>query len=188
METGVTKASVCARKRQKERTRSGRCRLDRLILERTAARQGGRPVTETMRNSIILVVASISIVVGLVWYHTPSREPAGPATATQAAPTKQVDVLSPADQTGLLGAPLPAGARLVERSDGDPANEVDPSEKYEIQATVEQIMAFFDDAMNDAGWQADGPAQPTARFFTKGSLMIGVLSNRDGGGFNLMGS
>ena len=106
----------------------------------------------------------------------------------RAEPAEAADSLGHAQATGLLGAPLPAGARLIERSEGDPANGVDPSERYQIQATTKQIMSFYDAAMKTAGWQIDQPVTPTARFFKKGRLMLGVLTNSEGGTFTLMGS
>ena len=92
-------------------------------------------------------------------------------------------------QRGLLNVPLPEGARLIESVPGDPAQGIDPREEYEIDAPVGDIISFFDREMPKVGWARDG-VQPfdTGRFYIKGRLMIGVLSNRDGGTFTLMGS
>jgi len=104
------------------------------------------------------------------------------------APPSDAARLAGSGRTGLLGAPLPEGARLTERTAGDPAAGRDPSERYAITASAAEIMAFFNEAMPKAGWAKDGPAGPTSAFFRKGNLMIGVLTNRDGGTFTLMGS
>lgn len=112
-----------------------------------------------------------------VSYNPPS--PALPPTATR---------LAVSGRTGLLGAPLPEGARLIERTAGDPAEDRDPRERYAISASAAEIMDFFNEAMPKAGWAKDGQSRPTGAFFRKGNLMIGVLTNRDGSTFTLMGS
>ena len=96
--------------------------------------------------------------------------------------------LAGSGRTGLLGAPLPEGARLTKRTAGNPAAGRDPRERYAISASAAEIVAFFNEAMPKDGWAKDGPAGPTSAFFRKGKLMIGVLTNRDGGTFTLMGS
>lgn len=96
--------------------------------------------------------------------------------------------LAGSNRTGLLGAPLPEGAKLIERTAGDPAAGRDPSERYAISASAAEIMAFFNEAMPKAGWAKDGPSSPTSEFFRKGNLMIAVLASREGGTFTLMGS
>ena len=108
-----------------------------------------------------------------------------PPTPTQAAGATG---LARSSQTGLLGVPLPAGARLTERTAGDPAAGRDPSERYAISAAAAEIIAFFNEVMPAAGWAKDGPSRPTSAFFRKGNHMIGVLTNSDGGTFTLMGS
>ena len=112
-----------------------------------------------------------------VSYNPPSPTP--PSNASR---------LAGSSQTGLLGVPLPEGARLIERTAGDPSAGRDPSERYSISASAAEIIAFFNEAMPTAGWAKDGPSRPTSAFFRKGNLMIGVLTNKDGGTFTLMGS
>jgi GYF domain 2 len=89
---------------------------------------------------------------------------------------------------GLLGAPLPAGSRLLEKRPGDPASGRDPSERYAISASATEISAFFIKEMPAAGWAKDGSSKNTALFYQKGNVMIGVLINGAGGTFTLMGS
>jgi hypothetical protein len=91
-------------------------------------------------------------------------------------------------QTGLLGVPLPKGARLIEQTAGDPAAGRDPRQRYAISASAAEIMAFFTEVMPAAGWAKDGPSRPTSVFFRKGKFMIGILTTRDGSTFTLMGS
>lgn len=80
--------------------------------------------------------------------------------------------------------PLPEGANLIERIAGDPANGVDPRERYEIQATSEQITSFYGVEMKKAGWQMDPAARPNSRFYEKGNSVLGVMTNNDGGSFH----
>jgi len=104
------------------------------------------------------------------------------------APPSGAARLGTSDRTGLLGVPLPRGARLIEQSAGDRAAGRDPRQRYAVSASAEEIIAFFNDVMPAAGWAKDGPSRPTSVFFRKGNLMIGVLTNTDGGTFTLMGS
>lgn len=96
--------------------------------------------------------------------------------------------LAASNRTGLLGVPLPEGAKLIQQRAGDPAAGRDPSQRYAISASAAEIIAFFSEVMPAGGWAKDGPSGPTSAFFRKGNLMIGVLTNRDGGTFTLMGS
>lgn len=96
--------------------------------------------------------------------------------------------LEPSGEQGLLGAPLPVGAVLEERVPGDAAAGRDPSERYRIAADAGEIATFFDQHMPQAGWTKDGLSTPTAIFFQKGDLMLGVLIGSGGGTFTLMGS
>ena len=96
--------------------------------------------------------------------------------------------LKASTQTGLLGVPLPEGAKLTHRTPGDPASGRDPSERYTVSASAAEIAAFFNQAMPRAGWAKEGASTKTARIFRKGNLMIGVLINSRGGTFTLMGS
>jgi hypothetical protein len=96
--------------------------------------------------------------------------------------------LAASNQTGLLGVPLQNGAKLIEQTRGDPATGRDPRQRYAIPASAAEIISFFTEVMPAAGWAKDGPSRPTSVFFRKGNLMIGVLTNRDGGAFTLMGS
>lgn len=96
--------------------------------------------------------------------------------------------LTAADRKGLLGVPLPVGAQLTKQTPGDPASGRDPSERYSVSASAEELAAFFGEAMPTVGWAKDGTSTNTALFFRKGRLMIGVLINSGGGTFTLMGS
>ena len=102
------------------------------------------------------------------------------------APASSLSAAS--DMTGLLGVPLPVGAQLKERISGNPSESVDPREKYEITATATEILAFYEREMPRAGWKKTGPPSKFALYFTNGPLMIGILTNQQGGRFTLMGS
>ena len=96
--------------------------------------------------------------------------------------------LAVSHEKGLLGAPLPEGARLLERHPGDPASSRDPSERYSLSASADELAAFFDRAMPMVGWTKQGTSTSTALIFRKGPLMLGVIINSNGGAFSLMGS
>ena len=102
------------------------------------------------------------------------------------APPAASSSLMASGQVGLLGVPLPEGAKLTERTPGDPANYVDPKEAYTISATASDIAAFFGRAMPESGWSKDGVSTETGLFFQKGNLMIVVIIGD--GKFSLMGS
>ena len=87
---------------------------------------------------------------------------------------------------GLMGVPVPEAAALAERT---PASEGrDPTERYDITASLGAIAQFYNTEMPKSGWSKDGTSIETALFFRKGSEMIGVLINGVGGTFTLMGS
>jgi len=96
--------------------------------------------------------------------------------------------LRPSGRTGLLGTPLPEGATLLQRKPGNPAAGRDPTERYAISASAEDIAGFFSREMSAAGWAKDGSSTRYILAFRKGKLMIGVLINREGKTFMLMGS
>ena len=103
--------------------------------------------------------------------------------AVNAAPATRSS-LRASGRTGLLGAPLPAGARLTERVPGNPAEYTDPSETYAISASADDITAFFNKEMSKAGWYKS--ASGLFLGFEKGSLVLGIyISNNK---FTLMGS
>ena len=108
--------------------------------------------------------------------------------AVNAPPPADASSLKASGQTGLLGAPLPKGAQLTEQTPGNRAAGRDPYEGYAISATAVDIADFFNRVMPEAGWAKDGTSTETTLFFQKGNLMLGVLINRDGGSFSLMGS
>ena len=108
--------------------------------------------------------------------------------AVNAPPPARATDLQASGESGLLGAPLPVGAQLLERTPGNPAAGVDPRERYSISASAAAIAAFFRRQMQAAGWARDGTSTETVLFFQKGRLMLGVLIGRDGGTFTLMGS
>ena len=119
-----------------------------------------------------------------------STGPVAPYPVTNAAPSVSAPVpdLKPSGATGLLDAPLPAGAVLLDRTAADPALSRDASERYSISGNAAAIAAFFNREMTRAGWTRDPTSTETALFFEKGRYVLGVLMNRRGGTFTLMGS
>lgn len=94
--------------------------------------------------------------------------------------------LTRSNSIGLLGVPLPSGARLIEKTP-ETAN-ADPKEQYEIDAGSDLIIDFFLREMLRSGWKRTGPQVEHGAFFVKGKLMIGVLTKKGGRTFSLMGS
>jgi hypothetical protein len=110
-----------------------------------------------------------------VTYNAPREKPAG-------------SLLAVSDTTGLLGVPLPVHAQLTNRVAGNPSGTADPREEYEISATAEEILAFYESEMPRAGWKKTGPYSEFMIPFKKGNHIIGVIAHSDGGSFTLMGS
>lgn len=104
------------------------------------------------------------------------------------AVVEQVGGLEDSGKSGLLGVPLPKGVKLIEKKQADPSRGADPRERYEIDAQAADILIFFEYKMNTAGWTKDGPTIGTTMFFIKNNSMIGIIVNKNGGTFTLMGS
>ena len=103
------------------------------------------------------------------------------------APPDEPLVLRASGQTGLLGAPLPDGARLLERTRGNPAEYIDPTETYSIEATANDIDLFFKHEMVNAGWFISHSGGPIIDIeFEKDDyiLQVYIRDNR----FTLLGS
>lgn len=99
----------------------------------------------------------------------------------------EVETIGVSTERGLLGAPLPAGAILISQSAGDPAALRDPSERYEINASRDQVRSFYLREMPKDGWLKDGPTDGSL-FFRKGEQLLGVIMNPDSREFLLVGS
>lgn len=108
--------------------------------------------------------------------------------AVNAPPPATASSLKASSAKGLMGVHLPVGARLTERTAGDASAGRDPSERYVLTATADQIADSYDRLMPGAGWAKDGTSMKYGLFFQKGKQMIGVLINGKGGTFVLMGS
>ena len=103
-------------------------------------------------------------------------------------PTTPSRTLARSSSIGLLGAPIPAGAKLIERTQGNPSEGVDPRERYQIEASAEQILGFYRNEMPKAGWKLLFSSTGNALFYRKDNLELGILTNRDGLTFTLIGS
>jgi hypothetical protein len=97
--------------------------------------------------------------------------------------------LKASGKVGLLGAPLPEGARLVDWAPaplpGEPAGQRGRFERYEIDAPAGDVADFFSQAMPGAGWANGGRAAPGALAFRKGGLTLTVQVKDGGGAFTL---
>ena len=100
------------------------------------------------------------------------------------APSSTGSSLAASGRTGLLGVPLPTGASLTERTRGNPAEYIDPSETYAISATADDITAFFEREMPKAGWYKSTSGLFIE--FLKGDLVVGIYVSENK--FTLMGS
>lgn len=98
----------------------------------------------------------------------------------------QTAALPLSGESGLLGAPLPGDATLVDKRAAD--ENRDARERYRISASAAEITNFFNTQMPAAGWSKDGASTPRALFFRKGKHNLAVLINGDGKSFTLMGS
>jgi hypothetical protein len=105
-----------------------------------------------------------------------------------APPAIQTTGLTVSNKTGLLGVRLPEGAKLITKTRGDLDRGRDPSEEYSVPATAAEILEFFNRTLVGDQWRKDASSFGNAHFFRRGVSMIGVLTNRDGKRFTLMGS
>ena len=96
------------------------------------------------------------------------------------------NTLRASGQSGLLGAPLPEGAALVGSNEGGGSQA--PSQRYELNASAEEIGAFFQESLAEAGWEQDGSPSGGSFYFRRGSLILGVLISGKGGTFTLISS
>lgn len=105
----------------------------------------------------------------------------------QAPIQPQRQTLRRSSSKGLLGVPLPTGARLVSSKPGD--SWADPEETYQINATGAQIIDFYNREMIRDGWKRAGWGNSTyEKVFEKGSATIAILSTAGGKTFTLWGS
>ena len=107
-----------------------------------------------------------------------NQSPLGDSTICRLVNKPQQSVsstLTVSSRPGLLGVPIPEGARLIEIAPGNPAEFVDARETYAVSATGDEIGDFFDRAMQEAGWFKQGPLLDLALLYSKGAKNIGVL-------------
>ena len=105
-----------------------------------------------------------------------------------AAPAQDVTTLNASGLKGLLGVFLPEGAGLTMRTSRDAQSMRGPSEDYSIDASAENILAFFDKETRAAGWERLPQDLKYSRLYRKGKLQLSVLADAKGGSFKLTGS
>jgi len=94
--------------------------------------------------------------------------------------------LKPAAKTGLLGVPLPEGAKLLE--DKPETDKTDSRQTYALNATAQEIVEFYDTLMPTKGWEPYGkPFRPDWRAYQRGTARIGVGVDEQKGTFSLIG-
>ena len=109
--------------------------------------------------------------------------------AVNAPPPADDTALRASGRTGLLGVPLPEGARLTERTSGSGGwTGPDPVEKYTISATADELADFFNRVLGEEGWFKDGLSSDYILWFEKGDLLLQVVVDWAGGKFSLSGS
>ena len=112
---------------------------------------------------------------------TPS--PAAPKAAPGAGPA-----LAAAAATGMLGCPLPSGASLAGSSHGVGGSDDHATQTYKVRAAARAIVGFYEREMQRAGWQKSELSTEYLLYFEKGERTLGVLVDRNGNAFTLMGS
>ncbi len=96
--------------------------------------------------------------------------------------------LAASSDAGILGCPLPRGASLSGRSHGAEGAEDHPTETYAVDAPAQEIVGFYEREMERAGWRKSFAASEFLLYFEKDDRSVGVLIERKGGLFTLMGS
>jgi SH3-like domain-containing protein len=128
----------------------------------------------------------------------PARAPAASAAKAAQAPAARAEVAAKAALTprelqrsgasGILGAPLPLGSSLAGRTHGAAGSDDHPTETYAIEAQAAEIVGFFERELASAGWRRTFVSSEYLVYFEKDDRTIGVLVDRKGGLFTLMGS
>jgi hypothetical protein len=126
----------------------------------------------------------------------PAPEPPTVAPPSSTPKPQRVDAARPAiaaelvasGTAGILGCPLPRGASLSVRSHGSEGVDDHPTETYAIAAPAQEIVGFYEREMEQAGWHKTGVSSEHLLYFVKDEETVGVLIDREGGYFTLMGS
>jgi hypothetical protein len=109
-------------------------------------------------------------------------------TTPPAGPSPRRIPLTPAGSLGILGCPLPAGASLARQSHGAAGHGDHPTQTYEIPAVASDIAGFYEGEMERAGWRKSFVSSEYLLYFVKEDRTLGILIEREGGTFTLMGS
>ncbi|TFG94640.1 MAG: hypothetical protein E4H11_06395 [Myxococcales bacterium] len=96
--------------------------------------------------------------------------------------------LTASGTAGILGCPLPKGASLSGRSHGAGGDDDHPTETYAVEAPAQEIVGFYEREMEQAGWHKTPVSSELLLYFVKEEETVGVLIDREGGFFTLMGS
>jgi len=119
----------------------------------------------------------------------PAEKTAAPvAQANAATPAPSRIALTPAGGFGIHGSPIPEGARLAGQSYGVGGRDDHPTQTYEIPAAATDIVGFFEREMQRAGWRKSFVSSEFLLYFVKEDQTLGILVEREGGTFTLMGS
>lgn len=137
-------------------------------------------------KTIILGVASFGIAFAVVMggimvvIVATGKKPKTSSSVTS-APAPAIR-LKASGKTGLLGVPLPGGAVLDHSVPGD--SEIGAVEYYAIDATPEQLNAFFTEAMPKAGW-TQHENKRLLLSYKKGKHFLLIFLRDTGGYFSL---
>ena len=125
----------------------------------------------------------------------PAPTPPAPSPVATPAPTRVDAARSPvatrltaSGTAGILDCPLPPGASLSVRSHGSDGVDDHPTETYAIEAPAREIVGFYEREMERAGWHKAAVSSEFLLYFVKDDETVGVLIDREGGFFTLMGS
>jgi len=117
---------------------------------------------------------------------TPGAEAAAKPPA--AGPPAPVAPALAATKAGLLDCPLPKGAALAGSSPSASGGGEPATETYSLRAPAQEILGFYEREMERSGWRKSELSSQFLLYFEKGERTVGVLVDRNGGGFTLMGS
>lgn len=105
-----------------------------------------------------------------------------------ADPYQGDSVLARSESLAMLNLPLPEGAELVKRTEPDPENFRDGTERYAIKASSRDLVEFYSYHFYHMGWGKLPTSTSTSLMYRKGPAMIGVFIPDSGNTFRLMGN
>ena len=96
-------------------------------------------------------------------------EPSAPAPELLTWPTSEVEPLTPSEEYGLCGAPLPEGTTLVEKTEEIVGRRKERifTHRYIVRATPEQLAYFYRRRVPGDKWKYSNDTTPHQLVFTR---------------------